>query len=130
MFMFDNETESKRPLNRFFGENSQISAEDKKVLQDTLFLQLQKESKTFLLTNPLVGGKKESEIEDLFSPDLLSIELGGKHFCRKDGYDTDKYFGKDIFSDYVLSHYKTVDFSGFSSLLNALNSIVVICQEK
>ena len=130
VFMFDNETESKRPLNRFFGENSQISAEDKKALQDTLFLQLQKDSKTFLLTNPLVGGKRESEIEDLFSPDLLSVELGGKHFCRKDSYDTDKYFGKDIFSDYVLSHYKTIDFSGFSSLLNALNSIVVICQEK
>ena len=124
VLIFDNETVSKRPLSRFLGENSQISAAEKALLQTSLFLQLQQDSKVYLFTTPLNDGKTESEIEDLFSPELLSIELNGKRFCRNDSYDTEKYFGKDIFSDFVLSNYNRIDFSGFCPLLDALNNII------
>lgn len=124
VFLFDNETESKRPLHCFLNENSQISDEEKTAVQKTLFLQLQKGSKLYLLTNPLIDGKKESEIEDLFSQDVLSVEINGKHFCKKDSFDTEKYFGKEKFSEYILSHFSKIDFSGFLPLLDALNAII------
>lgn len=126
IFLFDNETESKKPLNNFWTENSKTLPKDKKVLQNTLFLQLQKDSKLYLLTNPLVDNLQESEIEDLFSSKLLSLKLGGKQFCKDDKFDSTLFYGKDIFSNYVMSHYKSIDFSGFIPLLDALNTIVTL----
>ena len=37
----------------------------------------------FVVTNHLVNGKEECEIEDLFTEDLLKIEINGKTFDRK-----------------------------------------------
>ena len=82
------------------------------------------DSKLFLLTNPLMPGKAECEIEDLFTADLLNLVLGGKTFSRKDKPDKDKHYGKEIFSEYVLANYQSIDFQGFIPLLDALNSIV------
>ena len=66
----------------------------KNELEERLYLKLIPNSKLYVATNPLVGEKKECEIEDLFSPELLNIVLDGKTFCRKDKFDNTKYFGK------------------------------------
>lgn len=123
ILLFDNETESDRPLQVFLKENS-IGEKGKADLIANLYLRLLPNSKLFLLTNPLVNGKKECEIEDLFPAELLALELGGKKFCRKDKFDKTKYYGKKIFSQYVLENYQSIDFSGFRPLLDALNRIV------
>lgn len=124
ILLYDNEAESKRPLKAFLSEDASITEEQQTELKDTLQLKLLPESKLFLLTNPLVPGKTESEIEDLFSLELLGLKLGEKTFSRKEKSDQDKHYGKDIFSKYVLANYRSIDFQGFIPLLDALNSIV------
>ena len=124
VLLYDNETESKRPLKTFLSEDAGITELQREELKDTLQLKLLPDSKLFLLTNPLVSGKVECEIEDLFSTDLLGLVLGGKTFSRKDNPDKDKHYGKEIFSEYVLTNYQSIDFQGFIPLLDALNSIV------
>lgn len=74
-----------------------ITLKQKKKLEERLYLKLIPNSELYVVTNPLVGEKKECEIEDLFSPELLNIVLDGKTFCRKDKFDNTKYFGKEIF---------------------------------
>lgn len=124
IFIFDNETTSDRPLKKFLCSNNLLSESIIHTLQEKLIFQLQPSSSLYLLTNPLVGEKNECEIEDLFSPDLLSLRLGNKTFSREKSYDKNKYYGKDIFSSYVYMHYKEIDFSKFTPFLDALNSIV------
>lgn len=124
VLLYDNETESKKPLKAFLSEDAGITDIQKQELKKNLFLKLLPDSKLFLLTNPLTTGKTECEIEDLFAPDLLGLVLGGKTFSRKDKPDKDKHYGKDIFSEYVLANYQSIDFRGFIPLLDALNSIV------
>ena len=124
ILLFDNETVTKRPLRSFINEDSSISDTQKEALRNNLYLSLVPESKLFLLTNPLVDNKAECEIEDLFHSDLLQLQLNGKTFSRKDKFDNTKYYGKDIFSRYVLDNYRTIDFSGFVPLLDTLNNIM------
>ncbi|MGN0735326.1 MAG: retron Ec67 family RNA-directed DNA polymerase/endonuclease [Anaerovoracaceae bacterium] len=124
ILLYDNETESKRPLKTFLCEDTDITDAQREELKNTLQLKLLPNSKLFLLTNPLVDEKTECEIEDLFSTDLLGLVLGGKTFSRKDKPDKNKHYGKDIFSEYVLANYQFIDFQRFVPLLDTLNSIV------
>ena len=77
----------------------------------------------YILTNPLVNGKKECEIEDLFDDVVLSHTIAGKIFSRKET-DNEKYYGKAIFSQYVERQYDSIDFSNFKPMLEDIKSIV------
>ena len=46
---------------------------------------------------------------------LIGIQTGGNH---------DICFGKEIFSQYVLNNYQTIDFTGFIPLLNDIREII------
>lgn len=120
IFLFDNELESKRPLKKFLSE---YKLSEDRVRKD-LYLKLQKDKNVYLLTNPLVDGKKECEIECLFTKETLEHQIDGKKLCLKDNYDIEKHYGKEIFSRYISSNYKKIDFSGFQPLLNVLDFIV------
>lgn len=85
--------------------------------------QLVDHSNLYLLTIQLVNGKEECEIEDLFDKDTLSHEENGRTFSRKDE-DKEKYYNKDIFSRYIFTNYKNIDFSNFKPMLDSLNEIV------
>lgn len=87
-------------------------------------MKLQEKGNVYVLTNPLVDGDKECEIECLFSKEVLGHRINGKEFSRKDKYDTEKCYGKEIFSQYISSNYEKIDFSGFRPLLNVLNFVV------
>ena len=50
------------------------------------------------MITPLVGESEECDIEMLFDEATLSHEIGGKKFCKKDTFDTSKFYGKEIFS--------------------------------
>ena len=82
IMLFDNEMESKRPLNTFLNEEVRIPISEREVLKEQLYYQLIPGSKTFLMTHPLPTGKTEAEIEDLFPPEVLGIKLGGKEFSK------------------------------------------------
>lgn len=128
IFLYDNETNRQKPLKSFLCEHDEITDQQKCELQKDFRLKLLPDSSLFLLTNPLIAGKSDCEIEDLFDPTLLETTLGGKTFSRKDEYNTDMHYGKKIFSEYVLANYRTIDFHGFIPLLNALNNIVESCK--
>ena len=78
----------------------------------------------YLLTNPLIPGKKECEIEYLIPEETHAHVIDGKTLCLKDQYDTQKYYGKEIFSKYILNNFEQIDFSGFRPLLDGLNLIM------
>lgn len=124
IFIFDNETERDKPLKKFLNQKPATSEVDKEFLQNNLYLNIIKDSKLFVITNKLVSGKSEAEIEDLFSENTLSTEIGGKSFCRKDNFDESKFYGKAFFSKYIYKNYESIDFSNFIPMLDALNNII------
>lgn len=124
LLLYDNELKSDRPLKKFLSEDVRPTTDQKAALKTDLHIQLIPDSKLFVVTPPLVGGKEECEIEDLFAEELLSLNLEGKTFCRKDKFDNSKYFGKDIFSLYVYENYQKIDFTQFIPLLDAIDSII------
>ena len=124
IMLFDNEMESKRPLNMFLNEEVRIPISEREVLKEQLYYQLIPGSKTFLMTHPLPTGKTEAEIEDLFPPEVLGIKLGGKEFSKKDKFDANKFYGKEIFSSFVYEHYDSIDFSAFVPLLDKISMLI------
>ena len=124
ILLYDNESKSERPLKKFLDKEIHATAQLKDALKSNLHICLIPDSKLFLVTPPLVGSKEECEIEDLFSDELLSLNLDGKTFCRKDKFDDSKYFGKEILSQYVYENYQTIDFSRFIPLLDVIDTIV------
>ncbi len=103
-------------LNKFVQPSKKNKNEEKKhtVVND---------SNIYVLAPQLVGNKDESEIEDLFDEKTLKIEIGGRTFSRDDS-DKEKYYNKDIFSNYIASHYQEIDFTNFKPLLDNINKIV------
>lgn len=124
ILLYDNESKSERPLKKFLGEDVHATVDQKAELKAKLHMRLITSSKLFVVTPPLIGDKEECEIEDLFSDELLSLNLEGKTFCRKDKFDSNKYFGKEIFSQYVYENYRTIDFSRFIPLLDVIDMII------
>lgn len=124
ILLYDNESKSERPLKKFLGEDVHATADQKAELKANLHIRLITDSKLFVVTSPLVGNKEECEIEDLFSDELLSLNLEGKTFCRKDKFDNSKYFGKEIFSQYVYENHQMIDFSKFIPLLDVIDAII------
>lgn len=73
----------------------------------------------------LVNNENESEIEDLFDSKAITHKINGKEFTKNSKFDTNKYYGKDHFSQYILSDYENIDFSNFRPLLNNIRDIIV-----
>lgn len=121
-FLYDNETVSDRPLKIFLkkeGKNVDTSH-----LQTNLYAQLVSNGNLYLLTNPLPNGKAECEIEDLFDTNTLNHTINGRSFSRAEDYDTEKFYGKDIFSKFILANYRTINFSNFRPLLDVLSLLI------
>lgn len=124
IFVYDNEIANKnKPLCKF-SNHANLNEAQKQSLGKNLFLRLTPCGNLFLLTNPLVEERTESEIEHMFTQETRSIELSGKKLSLASNFDNTRYFGKDHFSNYVLANYSTIDFSGFRPLLNALRTIL------
>ena len=123
VFLFDNETQSERPLKKFI-DAAKVNAAQKEELKNNLYIRMIDNSKLFLATTPLGTEDEESEIEDLFTKATLDTIIDGRQFTRKGKYDTTKYYGKEIFSKYVFDHYEKIDFTGFIPLLDAINKVV------
>ena len=116
IFIFDNEQVSDRPLRKFLNYIN-----NKSLLENRNYNHIQ--DNLYVLTNALVNGNKECEIEDLFDNTVLSHTMGGKIFSRKDT-DNEKYYGKAIFSQYIEKQYENIDFSNFKPMLEDIKAIV------
>lgn len=116
IMIFDNEQIKERPLKKFLRYINMLELLKGKC--SGLLI-----GNLFLVTNHLVNGKDECEIEDLFTEDLLNLELDGKSFDRK-GSGSNNQFGKAIFARYVSSNFMTIDFSGFIPFLDTINQVI------
>lgn len=116
ILVFDNEQVTDRPLKKFI-QYANIAPKPLKGRYNIL-------DNLYLITNPLFKGKKECEIEDLFDDSVLSTTIGGKAFSRDKDADNSKYYGKAIFSQYIMRNYLTIDFSEFEPMLDDLNVII------
>ena len=85
MLVFDNELESKRPFKEIYSGFT-ISNEKMEKLKENLFLKLEDNKNIYLITNPLIPGKEECEIEDLFPQEVLQYEINGKRFLRQGSF--------------------------------------------
>ncbi|EMH6402188.1 retron Ec67 family RNA-directed DNA polymerase/endonuclease [Providencia rettgeri] len=78
----------------------------------------------YIIFTPL-NGKKESSMEDLFDKDTLNIKLGGKVFNRTNSKCTAEQYGKEVFANgVVLKKRKSINFSGFSPIFDAISEII------
>lgn len=83
-----------------------------------------KGSNLYLVTNPLVKGLIECEIEDLFDDNILNTVIDGRTFKRNVEKGDKKHYCKNDFAKYVMGNYPSIDFSNFKSLLDNINIIV------
>lgn len=123
LMIFDNETSSgkiKKPLAQFINHAKLRDKEE--LLMKNLMIKLQ--SNLFLLTTPLVNESKESDMEDLFDPKTLSVQIQGKKFTKEHKYDTSKYFGKEILSKYIISNYQHINFDKFTPILDNIQKAI------
>lgn len=115
ILVFDNEQKNEKPLKKFINHIKQKPLQQRyKNITDNLYL----------LTNPLVKGMEECEIEDLFDETVLSHNIGGKTFSRIKNFDVNKHYGKAIFSEFIIKNYSTIDFSEFIPMLDDMSKIV------
>lgn len=115
ILLFDNEQKSDRPLKNFL-KYLGIKLDDRQISK-------QLKANLFLQTIPLMKGLEECEIEDLYEEKVLNVTIDGKNFCRSSEDDSEKYFGKHIFSMYIKEHYNRIDFSNFLELLDSINNL-------
>ena len=116
ILIFDNEQVKNKPLKIFLKYIGQ-----QELLKENLFARIT--DNLYVVTNPLVNGEPECEIEDLFPKETLSHVIGGKTFNRK-STDDSIYYGKAIFASYISSDYLNIDFSLFEPLLDSINAVI------
>ena len=121
ILLYDNELKNKdKPLKKFMNTCKNRINE----LEKDLWIEMQSKANIYILTNKLNPNENEASIEHLFSSNTLSLELGGKKLSLDNNADSTLYYGKEIFSQYVLTHYKEIDFTGFHQLLSTIDFIV------
>lgn len=123
VFLFDNEMKTDRPISKFL---SHIKADESKKneLSMNYFMHLISSTNLYLLTNNLVDGMQECEIEFLFDSATRAHKIGGRELCLKDKYDKKIYYGKNEFSRFISQNYAQIDFCRFKPLLDTLLKIV------
>jgi len=123
IFIFDNELITKdKPIEKFI-RSLEKSLNALHQLKNKGFIRLR--GNLFLTITPLVRSLNECEIEDLFDNTTLNHQINGKTFSRDSDYDKNVHYGKDDFSKYVATNYRSIDFSNFKRLLDNMQKIVI-----
>ena len=126
ILLMDNEQTNGKPLNKFLQSYrdehyKNLTDHEKAFFNDYNYIRLVEN--LYLATFPLEPGVEEMEIEDLFSKEFLDGKINGKSFKRSPKKGETNVMSKDELSRYVLSHYRSIDFSGFKGLLDVISAI-------
>lgn len=126
VLLFDNELKEKeRPVAKFCKDCMKGEQKQKKEQELGKELYVLLESNLFLMMTPLKDEKEIGDIEDLFSDEVLNVEIEGKKFTKADDYDINRYYGKDRFSKYIMKNYEKIDFNDFRPLLDKIRYITM-----
>lgn len=124
ILLFDNEmSNGKKPICSFISY-ADIKRQKREALADDLAVEIIDGSNLFLVTNPLIAGETECEIEDLFDESTKNHRIEGKTFSKNDKADKEKHYGKEIFSNYIQSNYRNIDFDNFKPILDNFVRII------
>lgn len=118
ILLFDNEFVKDKPIKKFIG----ICKCDEETLKAKLYSRLI--GNLYVQVIPLAHSKSVCEMEDLFSDDILNLEISGRKFDRTGKADITKFYNKDVFSKYIVANYEKIDFSAFTTLLDTLEKIM------
>ena len=123
ILMFDNEIKSKgdKPIGNFLN-HAKVNPKKRGILEDEYMVNII--DNLYLLTVPLVGEKLECDIEDLFKDSTISHIIAGRTFNKNNDYENSKYYGKEIFSQYISTSYSDIDFDGFRPVLDNISNII------
>lgn len=122
IFVFDNEISCKdKPISKLL---KNIGSSETTINYLSTNLHIKITDNLYLLTNPLVKGLKECEIEDLFDDATLNKKIKGKNFSRESKFNTNLFFGKEKFSEYILANFETIDFSNFERMFNVMETLI------
>lgn len=79
----------------------------------------------YLILTPLNAGGKDSAMEDLFDEETLKTEIDGKKFSLDNSFDTDKYYGKHVFSTKVVrSKKEKINFDKFKYIFDEIEKVI------
>lgn len=79
----------------------------------------------YIVFVPVQAGEKESAIEDLFEKTVLTEKINNKSFSRKNDFNTDKEYGKQIFAEKIIkAKQSSINFNGFVPLLEKFQQVI------
>jgi len=79
----------------------------------------------YVVATPLVGGARESKIEDFFDAAIKATVVGGKAFDDSNNFDSATHYGKKVFAHSVVRpNANAINFAGFRPLLSNLVSAI------
>jgi len=79
----------------------------------------------YIVLTPLLPGKDNTSIEDMFDQSTLSIKLNGKGFNRSNIGDSGSSYGKAVFAKKIVEERaSSINFNGFIPLLDRLSSAI------
>lgn len=128
IFLFDNEPKNgdkKSPLYNFedHAKDLEIGVNNlNKIRQPMLNFRINQQSSLYLMATPLVGNGQSSDIEDLLLMCNDDPPIKNKKFSKSGGSN---YYGKDIFSKYVLKNFAQFDFKEFIPLLDGIKENIL-----
>ncbi len=121
ILLYDNEiSDSRKPISDLIKNNKKEI--DIELLKNKNWVHLK--DNLYVMVTPLVDNNDESDIEMLFDKDIQNIEIEGRRFDKTGKKDKKEYFNKDIFSRYIMKHYKEINFNGFIPVLNNIQEII------
>ena len=101
-----------------------MSSSDKKNFAENLWMKIIDGGNLFLITNQLMPGKEECEIEDLFDESTRNHIIAGKTFSKDDKANKEKHYGKEIFANFIQSNYRNINFDNFKPMLNNIVKVI------
>lgn len=122
IILVDNDDAGNKVFNSACGRYNKTSIRNK-IIIDTKEIEYAFICKNlYLLKLPEVI--KNTCIEDMYDPSILSITLKGKYFCKDNNYDPRIYYGKiDFINNVIKKNVNRIDYENFSILFKALERI-------
>lgn len=122
ILLFDNElADDKKPALKF--SKKCLTGEQHELLKKERWVHIQ--DNLYMLVTPLINEYDQTDIEMLFDEDVQNIVIDGRALDKSGKKDKEKYFNKDIFSQYIMKNYKKINFDNFRPMLDDIRKIVL-----
>ncbi|MER2128797.1 retron Ec67 family RNA-directed DNA polymerase/endonuclease [Solibacillus sp.] len=130
IFILDNELDAnqKKPI-KTLTNYIELNSEKLNELRTKNYVNVT--SNLYIVTNQLVNGLNECEIEHLFDKKTLSTVIEGKTFePQEKNFNKEFNYSKQIFASYVSNNYNEINFDKFKPLLDIIDKLVTAYNNK